>query len=101
VGTANDCILLRIHMHSDMRTTLVLDDDLIMQAKQRAAEQQSTLSEVVNQALRDHLLPSTCLSEAPVPYRALTFGDPEAPVAMEPSDLARLDADDDRTRLGY
>jgi hypothetical protein len=35
-----------------MRTTLVLDDHLIEAAKKRAAEQRSTLSDVVNDALR-------------------------------------------------
>jgi Arc/MetJ family transcription regulator len=84
-----------------MRTTLILDDDLVTQAKRLAAQDHRTLSDVVNQALRELVTPSTRLQEAPPPYRALTFGDPAKPVAMEPSDLARLDSDDDRARLGY
>jgi Arc/MetJ family transcription regulator len=84
-----------------MRTTLILDDDLVAKAKRLAAHDHRTLSEVVNQALRDLLTPSTRLREVPPPYRALTFGDPTRPVAMEPEDLARLEVEDDRARLGY
>lgn len=84
-----------------MRTTLILDDILVMKAKQLAAQDHRTLSEVVNQALRDLVTPSARLREAAPAYRALTFGDPAHPVAMEPEDLARLDARDDRERLGY
>lgn len=84
-----------------MRTTLILDDDLVSQAKQLAVQDHRTLSDVVNQALRDLVTPSTRLREAHPPYRALTFGDPTSPVAMEPTDLAQLDTDEERTRLGY
>lgn len=84
-----------------MRTTLILDDDLLTKAKQLAAHDHRTLSEVVNQALRDLVTPSTRVHEAGPTYRALTFGDSAHPVAMEPEDLAKLDAPDDHTRLGY
>lgn len=84
-----------------MRTTLILDDTLVTKAKQVAAQDHRSLSDVVNQALRDHLTPSTRVREAAPIYRALTFGDHTHPVAMEPEDLAKLDAHDDRTRLGY
>lgn len=84
-----------------MRTTLILDDALVTKAKQLAAEDHHTLSDVVNAALRDYLTPSTRVREAMPAYRALTYGDPTQPVAMEPEDLAQLDAQDDQTRLGY
>lgn len=38
-----------------MRTTLMLDDQLLQNAKRRAADLRITVSEVVNQALRDAL----------------------------------------------
>jgi hypothetical protein len=38
-----------------MRTTLVLQDDLVLRAKARALEQGTTLSEIGNRALRDYL----------------------------------------------
>ena len=38
-----------------MRTTLVLNDALVVEAKKRAAEAQVSFSEWVNRALRDHL----------------------------------------------
>jgi hypothetical protein len=88
-------------MLTHMRTTLVLDDTLATKAKQLAARDHRTLSDVVNQALRDFLTPATRVRDASQPYRALTYGDPTRPVAMEPEDLARLDAPDDHSRLGY
>lgn len=84
-----------------MRTTLILDDALVTKAKQVAARDHRSLSDVVNQALRDHLTPSMRVGEAAPIYRALIFGDPAHPVAMEPDDLAKLDAQDDRRHLGY
>jgi hypothetical protein len=84
-----------------MRTTLILDDVLLMRAKQRAAEEQRTLSEVVNDALREHLNAAVRLREATAAYTAITYGDPSRPVAMEPADLAAADAAEDRARLGY
>jgi len=39
-----------------MRTTLVLEDQLFKIAKRTAGEEGTTLSEVVNRALRRHLL---------------------------------------------
>ncbi len=95
---------LRLGAHTyvrHMRTTLILDDDLARKAKLLAAEDHRTLSDVVNQALRELVMPHRRAQEAPPPYRAVTFGDPANPVAMEPEDLAKLANDDDRTRLGY
>jgi Arc/MetJ family transcription regulator len=92
---------MRDFMLKRMRTTLILDDDLVTKAKQLAAHDHRTLSEVVNDALRNLVMPANRLREAPPAYRALTFGDPAKPVAMEPADLARLETEDDRTRLGY
>jgi hypothetical protein len=66
-----------------MRTTLVLDDELLRRAKYRAAERNLTVSDVVNQALR------AALSEpAPTaqPFTMPTYG-AGATVRHEPSDF--------------
>jgi len=84
-----------------MRTTLVLDDVLVIKAKQLAAQDHRTFSDVVNQALRDLVNTQNKVREAPVTYRALTYGDSSQPVAMEPNDLNKLNDDDDINSLGY
>ena len=67
-----------------VRTTLVLDDELLRRAKYRAAERNLTVSDVVNQALR------AALNE-PEPTRApfamLTYGAGNAPVRHEPAEF--------------
>lgn len=40
-----------------MRTTLDLDDALVRRAKRRAADEGTTLTAVLEQALREHLAP--------------------------------------------
>ncbi len=54
-----------------MRTTLVLDEQLVRAAKKRAAEADLTFSEVVNQALRTSLLAPR--SPTAAPFRMPTF----------------------------
>ena len=70
-----------------MRTTLNLDDAVIKAAKQRALLEGTTLTKVVEAALREHLLPR---SEPAEPYRleirAWTSG------ALPGVDLADRDA---------
>ena len=39
-----------------MRTTLNLDDDLIREVKRRAADRRQTMTQVIEQALREHLV---------------------------------------------
>ena len=50
-------------MYDCMRTTLVLDDQLFRRAKREAGNSGTTLSDLVNTALRKHLL-STLHDEA-------------------------------------
>jgi hypothetical protein len=49
-----------------MRTTLNLDDHLLRAARKRAAEEDSTLTAVIEQALRRHLEP---VASAPSGFR--------------------------------
>lgn len=72
-------------MLDPVRTTLVLDDALLLQAERRAAERNLTLSDVVNEALRDALRSprTTAPSSAMV-----TYGHDHPRVDHEPSDFA-------------
>ncbi len=68
-----------------MRSTVVLDDDLFRKAKQRAAELGTSLSEVVNQALRLALAqPRNASSPG---FKMVTYGNPRSRVHHEPSDF--------------
>lgn len=70
-----------------MRTTLVLDDRLIEAAKKRAAESRRTLSDVVNDALRQHVSPK------PSPRQRIklpTFGDPRKKRRITPQEIANV-----------
>ncbi len=60
-----------------MRTTLVLDDKLFKAAKKKAAAEGTTLSEVVNEALREALRAKPAAQAAP--FRVTAWGDPNAP----------------------
>jgi hypothetical protein len=56
-----------------MRTTVRLDDDLVKQAKMRAAEQGITLTQLIDESLRERLAtrPRRMSVE---PFRLPTFG---------------------------
>jgi hypothetical protein len=71
-----------------MRSTLILDDDLFRRATRRAATLNTTLSEVVNQALRESL--SRPVAE-PSPFEMVTFGNPRRRVRHEPGDMAVIE----------
>ena len=43
------------HMLGFMRTTLVLNDDLLARAKSTALQQGTTMSDITNRALREYL----------------------------------------------
>jgi hypothetical protein len=75
-----------------VQATLVIDDQLLSAATQRAAALGTTLSDVVSQALRDSLQ-----REAPAPstFRMITYGDPSAACRHEPADLSDALADED------
>lgn len=79
-----------------MRTTLVLEDALLRQAKRRAAERNLTVSDVVNEALRDTF--GRPVPAAP-PFSMTTYGRAGRPVRHEPADFATGLEDEDRTRL--
>lgn len=78
-----------------MRTTLVLGDDVIREAKRRAAELDVTLGEFVTRAIRDALRARPPENEPP--FQMITYGGPGPRVHNEPGDLkAAMEAEDAR-----
>lgn len=78
-----------------MRTTLVLDDSLFKQAKRRAVERNVTVSDVVNEALRESF---GRRAPAAPPFSMITYGR-GGREHHEPSDFAAALEDEDRSRL--
>jgi hypothetical protein len=80
-------------MEVRMRTTLVLDDNLVKRARHVAVDRGMTLSELVNHALRETLARGD--GEAEPRFAMVTFGGPE-PTAHSPADFdAVLAAEED------
>ncbi len=75
---------------------MIIDDDLFRKAKRHAAERGTTLSEVVNHALREVL--SKPQVSAP-PFRMTTFGERKSKVHREPRDYHTVSEDEDRRSL--
>ena len=74
----------------------MLDDVLLRAAKRRAAERNLTVSDVVNEALRDSF--GRPVPPAP-PFWMTTYGSARRRVRHEPSDFAAELEDEDRSRL--
>jgi hypothetical protein len=80
-----------------MRSTVIIDDDLFKRVRKRAAELDVTVSDVINDALREALAKKPATA---APFRLPTFGDPRRRVHHEPSDFAASEDDDDFRRVG-
>ena len=80
-----------------MRTTLVLDDRLLREAKKRAADAGLSLSELVNRVLRDAFV---AREEAAPPFEMITHGHHGPEVRHEPDEFAKALEDDDAASLG-
>jgi Arc/MetJ family transcription regulator len=79
-----------------MRSTLTLDDQLFRKATRRAATLNTTLSDVVDQALRELL--SRPIAE-PSPFEMVTFGNSKRRVHHEPGDIQAEIEDEERGAL--
>lgn len=75
-----------------MRSTLILDDHLFKKLRQRAASLGTTVSEVVNQALREALSKPVT---KPTNFKMVTFGDATDAHQHEPADFAEAVEGDD------
>ena len=76
-------------MYAYMRTTLVLEDQLFRSAKREAGKEGTTLSEVVNRALRQHLLIKPANDAGKVFFSMPVFGEPGS-LHQTPQELAEL-----------
>ncbi len=79
-----------------MRTTLILDDELLRRAKRRAVERNLTVSDIVNEALREVF---GRRAPAARPFSMTTYGTSGRRVRHEPPDFAAALEDEDRARL--
>jgi Bacterial antitoxin of type II TA system, VapB len=79
-----------------MRTTLIIDDGLLRQAKRRAAERNLTVSDVVNEALRASL---DRPRQAAPPFSMVTYGRGAQGVHHEPADFHEALEAEDRARV--
>ncbi len=79
-----------------VRSTVIFEDELFKKAKQRAAALNTTLSDIVNQALRESL--AQPVSEAPM-FHMITFGNPKAKRHREPRDFQAVLEEEDRHAL--
>jgi hypothetical protein len=79
-----------------MRTTVVIDDAILREAKHAAAQAGCTLSDLVNQAL------STALARRREPrpeFHMVVYGGP-APMSHEPDDFKRATEAEDAESAG-
>ena len=96
LGTNGLTLAMRIHMLICMRTTLVIDDELIRHARLYAAEHNITVSDVVNRALRDSL----GRPAAPAaPFSLITYGRSGKRVRHQPSEFAAALDEEEQARL--
>ena len=86
----------RIRMITCVRTTLVLDDQLLRQARRRAAERNASLSAVVNDALREAFREQAAPSQA---FKLITFAGAGGRVRHEAEDFKGLLEEEDTDRL--
>lgn len=72
-----------------MRTTLILDDHLFRRAKREAGEKGTTLSELVNTAVRNYFFSSKPLDGKEAAFSMPVFGEPSN-VHQTPEQLSIL-----------
>ncbi len=82
-----------------MRTTLTLDDDLVVKLKELAHRQGSTFKEAVNAAVRRGLTKPSPGARRTKPFRVKTFRSPFRP-GVDPLKLNQLADELDARRFG-
>jgi hypothetical protein len=84
-----------------MRTTVQLDDDVFRQAKAAAVAAGITLSQLIEDSLRDNLRRLSAPQRTGAKrFRMVTFGQGERRVAHEPADFAAAAEAEDLRSLG-
>jgi hypothetical protein len=79
-----------------MRTTLIIDDEVLHRAKRQAAERNMTLGDLVSEALRASLKRAVVVAP---PFSMLTYGNPAIPEHHEPAEFAAALEEDDAEGL--
>ena len=77
-------------MLPSMRTTLVLDDHLVRQAKERALAEGTTLSEITNRALREFVPAVGAAAGEEPPFRMPTHDARGGTVCLSAAGIAAL-----------
>ncbi len=77
-----------------MRTTVILNDRLVAEAKRLAAERNTTLSEILNEALRERLAHPQA-SRSTAPFRMPTFRGQGPKVDSTTAELSRVGEDEE------
>lgn len=84
-----------------MRTTMTIDDDLLLRLKKRAADAGVSVSTLLNRTLREALSGGPSGPELP-PFRMVTFGRGLPMHDHSPEELARsFEEEDIRTIRGF
>ena len=73
-----------------MRTTIRLDDELLRQAKRLAAERNTTLTALIEDALRQRLQRESVEARSEAPVRLRTFGNGGVRPGVDLDDSAAL-----------
>jgi hypothetical protein len=73
-----------------MKTTLMIDDAVLRLAKQRAAVQDTSVSDLVNQSLRTYLQPRTHSRVQVRAFAMPVFGATTAGSGLDPAIIAEL-----------
>ena len=76
-----------------MRTTVILNDKILAEAKRLAAERNTTLSEIINEALRERLAHRPA-SGPPKSFRMPVFRGEGRTLDSTPAELARVGEDE-------
>lgn len=77
-----------------MRTTIILNDKLVAEAKRLAAIRHTTLSEIVNEALRERLARPPVWGPAKT-FRMPVFQGEGSRLDTTPAELSRLSEEDE------
>lgn len=83
-----------------MRTTLIIQDELMAEAKQLAARQGGSVSSLVNEALREKLKAAGQGNQNERPFQMLTYGNSGTADDLLPETMTEMVAEDDLKSYG-
>ena len=77
-------------MLTHMRTTLLIEDHLMIQAKHQAAIEHTSVSKLMNRALEHYFAGPIQLREQSQPYRVTTHGAGKGVINLTPAEIAAM-----------